>query len=76
MLNKQQEDNKSIRKIIDFYETEVASLACQVKLGDLRITEDGTLEVCNKIFGGEHFWSRVNTDGTISNQPRDLKDPQ
>lgn len=69
MLSKQQKDNRDIQEIIEFYEVEIAQLAQEVKLGDLRLNEDGKLEVCNKIFGGTHFWSKVNGDGTISNKP-------
>lgn len=69
MLSKQQKDNRDIQEIIEFYEVEIAQLAQEVKLGDLRLNEDGKLEVCNKIFGGKHFWSKVNCDGTLSDKP-------
>jgi hypothetical protein len=65
MLNKQQEDSRTIQEIIEFYETEVASLALQVKLGDLRLGDNGSIEVCNKIFKGKPYWRKVNTDGTF-----------
>lgn len=75
MLSKQQKDNRDIQEIIDFYEYETAQLARKVKLGDLSLGDDGKLRVCNKIFGGKHFWTEVNNDGTLSDKPRGLQDP-
>ena len=64
MLSKQQKDNRDIKEIIEFYETEVTRLTHEVKLGDLWLGDDGKLRICNKIFGGTHFWTEVNDDGT------------
>jgi len=75
VLSKQQKDNKDIQEIIDFYEYETAQLACKVKLGDLWLGDDGKLRICNKIFGGKHFWTEVNNDGTLSDKSRGLQDP-
>jgi len=45
--------------ILDYYEAQIKRRESKPKLGEFRITEEGQLEVCNKIFNGVRYWQAV-----------------